>query len=137
MAKRCPSITKDGEQCQGNVLQGRTYCWAHDPELEEVRREGSRKGGEARANARRAAKQWAAIGEQFGPHDLPAILRACMLSVRGGELEPSQAQAIAALARSSVEITRATEHDERIAALEEALRKVGGVVPPQHLRSVI
>lgn len=132
MAKRCPTITKDGQQCRGKVLQGRTYCWSHDPELEEVRREGSRKGGEARANARRAAKQWAAIGEQFGAEDLPSILRACMLAVKDGKLEPSQAQAIATLAKTSVTVTNDIELVARIEALEQATGTA-----PQTIRRVV
>lgn len=125
MVGKCSSITKAGKPCKGKPLPGRPYCMTHDPEQAERRLEGNRKGGEARANARRAAKQWAAIGEQMDPENLPAILRACMLSVRAGTLEPSQASAIANLAKTSVSITNELELEERIKALEEA----AGIMP--------
>lgn len=125
MVTKCPSITADGEPCKGRVLPGRVYCLSHDPERKDAQREAARRGGAARANARRAAKQWAAIGEQMDAESLPAILRACMLSVKAGTLEPSQASAIANLAKTSVSITNELELEERIKALEEA----AGLVP--------
>lgn len=120
MVNRCNALTNSGKPCKGRPLPGRPYCMSHDPEFADRRAEGQRKGGEARANARRAARQWAAIGEQMTATDLPAILRACMMAVRDGTLEPSQAQAIANLAKTSVSITNEIELEERIAALEQA-----------------
>ncbi len=101
-------------------MTGKVYCWAHDPELAEQRAEGARRGGEQRSTVRRAAKQWAAIGEQLMPADVPAILRSCMFSVKSGHLEPSQAQAIASLAKASVSITNEIELEARLSALEAA-----------------
>ncbi len=118
MAKNCPSRTIAGEPCKGNPLPGRPYCLAHDPEAANRRAEGSRKGGEARANAKRAARQWAAIGEQLSPAQLPAMLRACLISVRDGTMEPAQASAIAGLAKTSVQLSHDLELEARIAALE-------------------
>ncbi len=123
MARTCPSLTTKGTPCQGNPLPGRPYCLAHDPESADARASGSRKGGEARANAKRAAKQWAAIGEQMTPDQLPAILRACLFSVKSGTMEPSQASAIATLAKTSVQLTIELELEERIAALEAAVNQ--------------
>lgn len=120
MASKCPSLTTAGKPCKGNPLPGRPYCLAHDPEAADARATGSRKGGEARANAKRAAKQWATIGEQVTPDQLPAILRACLFSVKAGTMEPAQASAIANLAKTSVSITNEIEMEQRLAALEAA-----------------
>jgi hypothetical protein len=120
MDAKCSAITKEGVPCKGRPTAGRKYCMSHDPELAQQRAEGNRRGGEARANARRTARQWAAVGEQVNPEDLPLILRACMVSVQQGELEPSQATAIANLAKASVTITNELQLEERIKALEEA-----------------
>ena len=120
MHANCNALTKVGRPCKGRVLPGRPYCMSHDPEHADQRAEGQRKGGEARANARRAAKAWATIGEQITPDQLPAILRACMFSVKTGALEPAQATAIAGLARTAVSITNEIELEQRIAALERA-----------------
>ncbi len=57
-------------------------------------------------------------GEQVRQEDLPAILRACLLDVRLGKIEPSVAGAIATLARTSVQLTTELELERRIAALE-------------------
>jgi hypothetical protein len=53
------------------------------------------------------------------PEQLPAMLRALMLSVKAGTVEPAQATAIATLAKTSVSITNEIDLDARIRALEE------------------
>jgi len=120
MPRKCSQLKAGGTPCGGNALAGKAYCWSHDPELAEQRAEGARRGGEQRSTARRAAKQWAAIGEQLKPADLPAILRSCMFSVKSGHLEPAQATAIAALAKTSVSITNEIDLEARLSALEAA-----------------
>ena len=117
---KCSAPTQGGEPCKSFAVSERGFCVSHDPEYQARKREGSRRGGEAKANARRAARQWAAMGEQLTAADLPAILRACMFSVKTGALEPAQAQAIASLAKTSVSITNDLEMEARLAALEEA-----------------
>lgn len=131
MVAKCSAITRAGKPCKGSPLPNSAYCMAHDPEYAERRAEGNRKGGEARANAKRAARQWAAIGEQITPDQLPAMLRACMISVKAGTLEPAQASAIANLARTSVTITNEIEVEARLAALEEAAG-----IEPSNLRRI-
>lgn len=118
MPAKCDAITKRGKPCKGRPLPGKTHCLAHDPTLAQARREGSRRGGAERATSRRAVKQWAALGRELGDDDLPAILKACMFAVRSGEMEPGQANAIATLARTSVQITGDVEFEDRIAKLE-------------------
>ena len=120
MPRKCSRLKAGGTPCGGNALAGKAYCWSHDPELAEQRAEGARRGGEQRSNARRAARAWAAVGEQLAIADLPAILRACMFSVKSGALEPGQASAIATLAKTSVSITNEIELEARLSALEAA-----------------
>jgi hypothetical protein len=133
MHGKCNAFTKAGKPCKGRLLPDRLYCMSHDPEHADLRAEGQRKGGEARANARRAARQWAAVGEQLSAADLPAILRACMFSVRAGALEPAQASAIATLAKTSITITAEIELEQRIAALE---RVIGVNHPGANIRRI-
>ncbi len=132
MHAKCNAFTKAGRPCKGRLLPGRPYCMSHDPEHADQRAEGQRKGGEARANARRAAKVWTTLGEQMTAEQLPAILRACMFSVKSGAMEPAQATAIANLAKTSVAITNEIELEARIAALEAA----AGVSQGTQLRRV-
>ncbi len=117
---KCSSSTQNDEPCKAFAISDRGFCVSHDPEYQARKREGSRRGGVAKANARRAAKQWAAMGEQLATADLPAVLRACMFSVKTGTLEPAQAQAIASLAKTSVSITNEIELEARLSALEAA-----------------
>jgi len=84
-----------------------------------------RKGGEARSAVRRAARLWAARGEQIEPKDLPAMLRATMIDVRLGTIEPAVATALASLAKASV----ALHHDLTLEARLAALERVAGVTP--------
>jgi hypothetical protein len=116
----CTATRADGQPCQAQALPGRGLCIAHDPEARERHKAGQRKGGKAKSTQARAAKQWAAIGREIDPADLPAVLRAAIAAVWEGTLEPSQASAIATLAKTSVAITNDIELEERIAALEQA-----------------
>lgn len=118
MADRCDALTKRGAPCKGRPLPGKRHCLAHDPTYAQARREGSLKGGAAKATAKRAAKQWAALGKELGNEDIPAILKSCMFAVRSGEMTPGEANAIATLARTAVQITGDLELEARIAELE-------------------
>jgi hypothetical protein len=42
---RCCAIRADGGACRGVPIRGSEWCAAHDPALQEQRRQGSRKGG--------------------------------------------------------------------------------------------
>lgn len=93
---------------------------AHHPAYRERRAAGSRRGGEGKASARRAARAWAAAGDAIDSSDLPSLLRGAMLMVRDGDMTPGEATAIAALARASVSILETVELEQRIDALESA-----------------
>lgn len=125
MQPTCKATTKAGTPCRSWAAGPSGYCLMHDPARANERRQAQQAGGSARSSARRAARQWAAIGEQVSTADLPAMLRACMIAVRDGELEPSQASAIANLAKTSVSVANDLELEARIAALEQA----AGIAP--------
>jgi hypothetical protein len=116
----CTATRADGQPCQAQALPGRGLCIAHDPEARERHKAAQRKGGRAKSTQARAAKQWATIGREIDQADLPAVLRAAIAAVWAGTLEPSQASAIATLAKTSVAITHDIELEARIAALEQA-----------------
>lgn len=118
--QRCTANKADGTPCGSFAASRSGLCVTHDPERRESQLAASRRGGEARANARRAARQWASIGEQISSDDLPAILKSCMLSVRAGAMEPGQASAIMGLAKTAVSLSHDLELEARIAALESA-----------------
>jgi len=130
---KCAAIKADGTQCQSFASPETGFCAAHDPARRDAQRAASRRGGQARANARRAAKQWATIGEQVQTGDLASILKACMISVKTGSMTPGEANAIAALAKATVALEHDLELEGRIRVLEEA----AGLAPaPAPLRRV-
>ncbi len=130
--ERCKATTQAGDSCRSFAISADGYCVSHDPAYRSRKHEGSRRGGEAKANARRAAKLWASIGNAVNQDDLPAMLRACLISVRDGTMEPAQASAIAGLAKTSLQLSHDLELEQRIAALEEA----AGVGQPATLRRI-
>ena len=132
-APQCTAVKRNGEPCQGRALPGETLCFAHSPTTRDQHRRVSRKGGHNRGTQARAARQWAAIGRAIAPDDLPAMLRAAMIAVWDGDLEPAQASALAALAKASVSITAEIELEARIAALEAA---AGMADAPDTLRRI-
>ena len=128
---RCTATKRDGTPCRSfAVADG--WCQAHHPERTEAHREATRRGGESRSATRRAARAWAMTGEQIRQDDLPAILRACLLDVRLGKIEPGVAGAIANLARVSVQLTADLELDARLQRLEQA----AGIVRPSPIHRV-
>jgi len=131
--QRCTATTQAGKPCRSFAVSERGLCVSHDPELRARKDAGSRKGGEAKANARRAARLFAAAGETIAPDTLPAMLRAAMLAVWDGDLEPARATAIATLAKTSVSLAHDLELEARIVALEEA---AGLAQAPAPLRRV-
>jgi hypothetical protein len=117
---KCKATKRDGTLCQSFAVSDAGWCISHDPDRQDANREASRRGGENRSAYRRAARQWAAVGREIDPADLPAVLRAAIAAVWEGTLEPSQASAIATLARVSVQLTTELELEERLARLEAA-----------------
>jgi len=130
---KCAAIKADGTRCQSFASPDTGLCAAHDPDRRDAQRAASRRGGEARANARRAARQWATIGEQVQTGDLASILKACMIAVKEGSMTPGEANAIAALAKSTVALELDLELERRIRALEDA---AGLAQAPAPLRRV-
>jgi hypothetical protein len=121
----CPVIRRDGQPCQGAPgPSGR--CWAHDPGIEERRREARKKGGEGKSRKVRAQK--------FLPRDLEildGVLDQAIARTYQGGITPSQGSAIAALAGAkvrlreiSLKLAEQTEFKERIQKLEERLNDI-------------
>jgi len=117
LRNRCTGTKRDGTPCR-SFAAADGLCQAHNPARAEAHREATRKGGESRSAARRAARLWAATGDQVRQDDLPAMLRAAILDVREGKIEPSVATAIASLAKTSVQLSNEIELEARLTALE-------------------
>ena len=124
--KHCAARRKDGQPCTAPARAGGEYCFAHAPELAEVRRASREKGGRGKATAARAEKL------------VPAVLRpvldtllAAVGEVKDGTLTTQQAGALGALAGAIVRVYQVGTLEERLAALEAAqgateTRRAGG-----------
>ncbi len=122
--QRCTGTTRAGAPCRSfAVADG--LCQAHHPQRRQAHLEATRKGGEARSAVRRAARLWAAKGDEIEPKDLPAMLRAAMVDARVGTIEPAVATALATLAKTSV----ALSHELDLVARIEALERATGATP--------
>lgn len=111
---RCPARRKDGAPCTGRALSS-GYCFAHDPALQARRDEGKRRGGEHRRTAHRI--------ERLTPVSLRPVLEHlldAMKRVDKGEMGPSQATALAALAGAVCRVYDVAEMESRLRALEGA-----------------
>ena len=114
----CTATKRNGEACTlpANGPQG--LCWAHDPKNAERRRRGASRGG--RAKASRELPQ------------LKTLLADLTERVLAGDLDTGRAAVANQLINTRLraveqerKIREAEEIEERLTALEEALRRNG------------
>ena len=116
---QCAATRANGEPCNARALPSRPMCWAHDAGSREKATEARRRGGENKANARRAAKHI--------PADMKALasqLMAAISEVYAGELEPKRLTAMASGAGATVRVHEVGELEARLEELER--RAEGG-----------
>jgi len=118
MDNKCTATTKSGAACSGTPLPGREWCWSHDPQLNQRRVEGQRRGGSHRSNAARAKRQF--VAESLDSGQVLGLLSVALRGVLTGRLEPGIANAAANLGRAIVAVRESTETEARIASLEAA-----------------
>ncbi len=116
--RQCTAPTQAGPRCRADALPGEDLCFTHSPRVKAERADARRRGGQAKSNAARAAKMWAAVGREIPDSDLPALLKAAMLDVRAGKIEPAVATALATLAKAAVQLHADIELEHRIEVLE-------------------
>ena len=102
---RCQAIAASGQPCSATPRPGRPFCLWHDPEAEEQRRELSRRGGAARSNRARAAKQVPA--DVLTIDELRGLLGQTIKAVIAGRVEPGVGNSVAALSRAYVVVNEA------------------------------
>ena len=105
---------RDGEPC-GGVAVGRSgWCWSHDPAQAGARTEVRKRGGR---NSAHIARLRALIPPRLAT--VYDALEAALQEVHDGGLEPSQAHAMAALARAMVSVLTAGEFEARVRHIED------------------
>jgi hypothetical protein len=103
MADRCLATTQDGKPCAAKPRPSSDFCPWHDPALAGNRAEWSRRGGQGKSNARRAAKAVAGMSLD----DIDMLLGAALKGVLTNRFSPGQANAAASVARAMVVVREA------------------------------
>lgn len=118
----CKGVTKKGQPCPYQGLDGSDYCHRHDPGRAAERSDWTRAGGRASGNDARALKAVARItrldpNRAPEPGDLPgvrALVHQAIGDVIKGDIDPAVAGAVASLAKT-YQILDAAVKDEELA----------------------
>jgi hypothetical protein len=117
MQGKCSGTSKRGAPCRAPAPPGSPFCLAHDPARVTDLAAWRRQGGAARSNQARAKRR---LPGPLTPAELQSLMGDTLRKVLAGEVEPGVGNCVANLGRAIVAVREATEHDERIAALEAA-----------------
>lgn len=117
-ARRCRHTKTDGSQCGGFATSSSLYCFAHDPELVEKRKEARRKGGNAGKIEPNPAAQEMPVRTV---EDVLGLMEATINDVRTGRVDVKVANAVGYLANVSLKVIQASELEARMDALESVL----------------
>ena len=96
--EHCEFVKPDGTRGQSYAVTGSTYCFSHDPNLCEAKREATHKGGENRRKSRLPPIKIDTLG------DLPTVITNTINAVRAGQLSSKDGNAIAKLVYTMLRI---------------------------------
>jgi hypothetical protein len=115
---RCAAVKANGERCRLDATGQQGYCWAHDPANREKRRVRASRAGRAKASRELP--------------ELKTLLADLTERVLAGDLDTGRAAVANQLINTRLraveqerKIREAEEIEERLTALEEALRRNG------------
>ena len=97
---QCAHTTKENKRCQAYALQGRDFCFTHDPSTTEARAEAVRKGGLA-SKIKDPSVPLKRLPAR-SPADTVRILEDTINRVRTEPMTPQQASCIASLVALSL-----------------------------------
>ena len=117
---QCIATTKAGHPCRGFALQGKAFCFAHDPAIADKRKEACARGGRARHGRRLGTTSTGDALEIHSLEDVSRLIVAEISMVRSLEKSISRARAVGYLAAILVTVYTQSELEQRIAALETA-----------------
>jgi hypothetical protein len=91
------------------------YCFVHDPTRDSERHDARQRGGQHSAKIIRLRPL---VPDRLKP--IYTVLESALSEVHAGDITPSQATAMAAIARALVQVLDHGELEERLRRLEEA-----------------
>src|SRR5690349_10822888 len=118
MAERCQHEKADGVRCGGNALPGSAYCYQHDPDRADERREARSAGGRARSRPRATLPCDTPDARLETVADVIALLALTVNQVRRGELDVKVGSCVGYLSNILVGALKLGPIEERLAALE-------------------
>ena len=119
--KSCHGTKTDGSRCQVAALPGSDFCFFHDPDRADSRREAQALGGsQNRIKTLDAATPDIVIEDC---QDVVGLISLTINQVRKGQLDPRVANAIGYLANILVRAVEQGETEKRLDELESIVKK--------------
>src|ERR1035437_7368814 len=112
---RCQFIKADKEQCQANAMTDSQFCFSHNPEVADERRDAVKRGGEPP----RKVYEPLTVVRVENTKDVVSLLAITIGEVRAGSIELRVANCIAYLSGHLIKAFEVAGLEERIKRLEQ------------------
>lgn len=89
---QCQAMKRDGEQCKGYAMSGSDFCFTHNPNTSDQRKDARRKGG-SKGKARTLSADSLSVS-LTSPNDIESLLAETINQTRRGELDAKTANTI-------------------------------------------
>lgn len=121
VSRSCTFRKQDGEQCRSAAMQDDEFCFWHSPRHAQEAADARRLGGlrRRRETTVAGAYDFEGLGSVEG---IRRLLEIAVLDSLGLENSISRARTLAYLAQVAVKLLEAGELEDRLQALEEAMR---------------
>ena len=116
----CKSKTKGGKHCRAAALPGSDFCFFHDPEQKDQRREAQSAGG-SHGRIRTLPEDTLDVTVK-SCSDVVSLIGMTINQVRRGEIDPRVANAVGYLANIAVRALEQSDIEMRLAELESAVK---------------
>lgn len=121
----CQFIKPDGEHCQARPMHGKDFCYFHDPDRADARREASRAGG-LKARPKSLPENTPDVDLSDVASVIGLLSRTINQTLRG-EVDPRIANAVGYLSSMILRAKEESEIAERLERLEEVLKEGKGI----------
>ncbi len=121
--KPCRATKPDGSSCQAAALPGSDFCFFHDPDRADDRREANAAGG--RQGKTKTLDAAAPDVKIESCQDVVRLISVTINQVRRGELDPRVANAVGYLANVLIKAVEQGDLEKRIEDLEAAVKAKG------------
>ena len=117
----CKSKTKGGKHCRAAALPGSDFCFFHDPEQKDQRREAQSAGG-SHGRIRTLPEDTLDVTVK-SCSDVVSLIGMTINQVRRGQVDPRIANAVGYLANVLIRAVEQSEVEQRLAALEAIVNR--------------